>query len=476
MSEQSLQSQITAIQQTMRRHTHDGFETQPIALQTTTSPGTVTNVSVITSNGISGSVANSTTTPAITLTLGAITPTTIVASGNISGANLTGTNTGDQTLNGLLPSQTGQSGNYLQTNGSNSLWSALPAGLTSKFGGTGADGALSVSSGTTTIALGGVAVVIKNYSSISITGTGNIAFSGANATGTKVIFLCSGNSTITTSSTHSIDLRGLGGVGGNGNNGNTQGTNVIATPGTENIDDGIVTISANKFGFGSTGPTGGGNGIFGGGGASNYTAGTAGGGASGNNGKAGTAVTGFPLYFVGAQPYLGIRGFCIAGAGGGGGNNSFGIGGNSNTQASNGTGGSLGSPNGGSGNANSGSATYNFGGSGGGGAGAGGFYMEVAGAFNFTTGTIDCSGGVGGGGGNGGSGGSGSYGGSGGGGGSGGTCIIYYNTLTANSGTVSIAGGIGGTAGTGLGGGANGQNGGNAGNGFSYIGINQWFT
>lgn len=39
--------------------------------------GTVTTVSVVTANGVSGSVANATTTPAITLTLGAITPTTI---------------------------------------------------------------------------------------------------------------------------------------------------------------------------------------------------------------------------------------------------------------------------------------------------------------------------------------------------------------------------------------------------------------
>jgi len=39
--------------------------------------GTVTTVSVTTANGVSGSVANATTTPAITLTLGDITPTTI---------------------------------------------------------------------------------------------------------------------------------------------------------------------------------------------------------------------------------------------------------------------------------------------------------------------------------------------------------------------------------------------------------------
>jgi hypothetical protein len=60
--------------------------------------GSVTNVSVVTANGISGSVANSTTTPAITLTLGAISPTSVAASGTVTGSNLSGTNTGNQTI------------------------------------------------------------------------------------------------------------------------------------------------------------------------------------------------------------------------------------------------------------------------------------------------------------------------------------------------------------------------------------------
>ena len=72
--------------------------------------GTVTSVSVATANGVSGSVATSTTTPAISITLGAITPTSIVASGTIAATNFSGshsgthtglssnTNTGDQTI------------------------------------------------------------------------------------------------------------------------------------------------------------------------------------------------------------------------------------------------------------------------------------------------------------------------------------------------------------------------------------------
>lgn len=48
---------------------------------TGTGTGTVTSVSVTTANGVSGTVATATTTPAITLTLGAITPSAIQVSG-----------------------------------------------------------------------------------------------------------------------------------------------------------------------------------------------------------------------------------------------------------------------------------------------------------------------------------------------------------------------------------------------------------
>lgn len=59
--------------------------------------GTVTSVSVVSANGISGSVANASTTPAITLSIGAIAPTSVAATGAVTGSNLSGTNTGDQT-------------------------------------------------------------------------------------------------------------------------------------------------------------------------------------------------------------------------------------------------------------------------------------------------------------------------------------------------------------------------------------------
>jgi len=46
-----------------------------------TSSGTVTSVSVTTANGVSATVANPTTTPAMTFTLGAITPTSVAIAG-----------------------------------------------------------------------------------------------------------------------------------------------------------------------------------------------------------------------------------------------------------------------------------------------------------------------------------------------------------------------------------------------------------
>jgi hypothetical protein len=58
----------------------------------------VTSVAVTTANGISGSVATSTSTPAITLTLGAITPSSVAATGTVTGSNLSGSNTGDETV------------------------------------------------------------------------------------------------------------------------------------------------------------------------------------------------------------------------------------------------------------------------------------------------------------------------------------------------------------------------------------------
>lgn len=92
------------------------------------------------------------------------------------------------------------------------------AGLTAvvKFGGTGADGVLAITSGTTTLDLAGAVTFVKNYSSISITGTGALAFSNPHANGTLIDIKSQGIGTFTSSATPMIDVRSLGGTGGAG--------------------------------------------------------------------------------------------------------------------------------------------------------------------------------------------------------------------------------------------------------------------
>lgn len=113
--------------------------------------GTVISVSVVTANGISGSVATATTTPAITLTLGAITPSSIVASGTITGLNLSGTNTGDQT------SVSGNAGTATALQNTRTIWGQ-------NFNGTGN-------------VTGDITVGVS-----SITMTGSLAATGARVT------------------------------------------------------------------------------------------------------------------------------------------------------------------------------------------------------------------------------------------------------------------------------------------------------
>ncbi len=60
--------------------------------------GTVTSVGVAGNNGIGVSGSPITSSGTITLSLGAITPSSVAAGGTVTGSNLSGTNTGDQTI------------------------------------------------------------------------------------------------------------------------------------------------------------------------------------------------------------------------------------------------------------------------------------------------------------------------------------------------------------------------------------------
>ena len=267
-----------------------------------------------------------------------------------------------------------------------------------KFGGTGADGALSIASGTTTIDCANAAYVEKNYTSISITGTGKLAFVNPNANGTIVVLRSQGDVTLTSSTAPMIDMSGMGAPGGNG---------------------GVYTGGA-----GSSGNTGtAGNGYF--------LVSNAGGGGSTSVGTGGAAITTI-IYTTFSQilnRYFGI----FVGAGGGGGSGGY------NSTGGNGGrgGGALVIECAGAWNFTTASGisvagtvgTNGSGGSvaGGGGAGGGGFFLALYNTLTANSGTVTVSGGST-------STGTGGYGGGGGG---------SYQVGSTSSNSIGVAGGSG---------------------------------
>lgn len=281
------------------------------------------------------------------------------------------------------------------------------------FGGTGADGALSVSSGTTTIDLAGAQVFIKNYTSISVTGTAVIAFINPNASGTLVVFRSQGNVTWTSSATPSMDLTSIGSAGG-------AGATTGGGPGSGNTGGSFGTWIYQGTIGGGGGGQGAGTPGGGGGGASMTSSGFDGGGG------AARGLGGIPPAIIPTTTFIQFMLWpAIPGAGGGGG----GI---------------------------NGAGTAGVGGIGG-----GSFYCECAGALNITS-AFQSNGSAGasvGGGGQ-----------SGGGGGGAGCFVFIYNTLTANAATFTMTGGAHGTGGVG------GQSGGVGAAGSSFVYQNFIFT
>ena len=278
--------------------------------------------------------------------------------------------------------------------------------------GTGADGALNVTSGTTTIDLGGANVFEKNYTSINVSAGATLAFSNPASDGTIIIFRSQGNVTFA----GTVDGRNLGATGAASNGSTTTANNGNAG-----------TNAYNSFGQTRNGGAGQGNQN-----SSNARA-TGGGGAASTstNGAASTAASpaaaadgGTALTFAVAG--VGISGLIMAPGGGGG------------------SGGAAAST-------TAGSTASATGGEGGRGAGAllvlcGGNYSDAGGTINFSgtagltgtkvDGTTQFSNAAGGGGGGGG----GSY------------CALVNGTITM-SGTRTVTGGANGASvGTGAGG------------------------
>jgi len=228
------------------------------------------------------------------------------------------------------------------------LISTTTLGLDS-FGGNGADGALSCSSGTTYVDLESATTTVKEYSSISITGTCAIGFinaatNGTATTGAAIIFKSQGDVTITSSATRAIDVRSLGGYAGSG--GGMSATGTIAFKGDSFFSipwhgmpggPGLLSKSgqpadgATTTSFSSSKSTAGGffkyvwgaGGGGGGGGCANGGSG-GGGGAGGHGGGAFRIQSGGALNFTGTIDASGIAGTAGSvssgnGSGGGGG-------------------------------------------------------------------------------------------------------------------------------------------------------------
>lgn len=115
-----------------------------------------------------------------------------------------------------------------------------PSTLRPVIGGNGSDGALTVSSGTTNIDLGSVAFFVKNYSSISITGTGKITFTNPHANGTTIVLKSKGDVTLTSSQAPMIDASNLGATGGAGYTSTTNGV-TTGNPGTSGVSPMLTT-------------------------------------------------------------------------------------------------------------------------------------------------------------------------------------------------------------------------------------------
>lgn len=311
-------------------------------------------------------------------------------------------------------------GRYLTWDGSTLTINGYVQSNKGAFGGDGSDGALSITSGTTTIDCSSAATLTKHYTSISITSTGVLTFSNPHANGTLIKLKSQGNVTLTSTATACIEGSELGAAagtsgistgtsalkGGSGQGGT--GAGVASEPGG---DGGIIylNISGKSILFGA--------GAGGGDGAGSFFGGTAG---TGGRGGAAIVIECGGAYNFGASSTIKVNGGNggngssdnVGGGGGGGGGTILVIyntlTANSGTYvATGGTGGDPGTNSGGSGGTGQlgGGSTGNGGTGGTGGTDRGGGGSGGGGGGGGNNGSAGASNGVNGGGGGGGGGG-----------------------------------------------------------------------
>lgn len=282
----------------------------------------------------------------------------------------------------------------------------------SAFGGTGTDGAMNITNGTTTLNLNNASIFVRNYTSFSLTGTGQLAFTNPNDKGTLIIIRSIGAVTITSSSVPAIDISGLGAKSATQSQfiiDDLNHTGGVPTAGLQYTNTKLYTDALSYI------ATLGKNIRL----------------APGSGGSTGGMGTGFVV------PQGGGGAGSIAAAGGAGG---------ATSSAGNNAGGNSAGGGGAGGSSNASRSVPADGGRGG-----GALYIECGGALNFTS-TVYAKGLVGpnnsddalGGGG----------------GGAGGMVLVIYKTLTANSSTIDTSGGNGGNSGVRAGGAGGSSNGG----------------
>jgi hypothetical protein len=235
--------------------------------------GGVTSVSVTTANGVSGSVANPTTTPAITLTLGAITPSSVLASGAITGTTLGGTiTTGAQpnitslgTLSSLgvtgavtagsIVKSGGTASQFLKADGSVDANTYLTsAGAVTSITGTANQITASASTGAVTLSLPSTISGLTNVSATNLTGTlQTAAQTNITALGTLGSLNVSGTVTAGTVSTTTVNATTLNGTLGTASQPNVTTMSSLVSIGT--ITTGVWNGTAIAAANGGTGQT-----------------------------------------------------------------------------------------------------------------------------------------------------------------------------------------------------------------------------
>lgn len=184
--------------------------------------GTVTSVSVTTANGVSGSVATATTTPAITLTLGAITPSSVTLSSETAStlASFDGSKLIKSLATATYPSLTEISYVKGVTSAIQTQIDGKQATLVSGTNIKSINGASILSSGDLTLATGSGSASGTNtgdqslFKTISVSGQSDVVADSATDTLTLV---AGSNVTITTdATTDTITIAAAGGSGSPG--------------------------------------------------------------------------------------------------------------------------------------------------------------------------------------------------------------------------------------------------------------------